>query len=185
MKVYIKNMICIRCKMFVEHILQKLDIPFHNVLIGEVNLNQPLSSEQFQAFHAAILPLGLEIIEDRKQILAEKIKTIIVELIHSSNQTLTTRFSTYLSKKLNYDYTYLANTFSEIENRTIESYIISEKIERVKTLLACNQMTLTEIAYQLNYSSVAHLSFQFKKVTGLTPSQFKNKKVINNNLMVA
>jgi AraC-like DNA-binding protein len=98
---------------------------------------------------------------------------------------LTTRFSTYLSKKLNYDYTYLANTFSEIESRTIESYIISEKIERVKTLLLCNQMTLTEIAYQLNYSSVAHLSFQFKKVTGLTPSQFKNKKVINNNLMVA
>ena len=178
-------MICIRCKMIVEDILQKLDIPFHNVLIGEVNIAKPLSREQVQAFHAAILTYGLDIIKDRKQILVEKIKTIIIELIHSSNQMLTTRFSTYLSKKLNYDYTYLANTFSEIESRTIESYIISEKIERVKTLLLCNQMTLTEIAYQLNYSSVAHLSFQFKKVTGLTPSQFKNKKVINNNLMVA
>jgi len=173
MKVYIKNMVCIRCIMIVEDQLNKLGIGYQKVQLGEVSLYSNLTTDQYNQLNAAIKRYGLELIENRKRIIVEKVKNIIIDLIHNSNEALTIRFSDYLHRKMNYDYTYLANIFSEIEGRTIENYIICQKIERVKELLKYEDLTLTEIAYRLHYSSVAHLSYQFKKVTGLTPSQFK------------
>ncbi|TMI70260.1 MAG: helix-turn-helix transcriptional regulator [Bacteroidetes bacterium] len=173
MKLYIKNMVCIRCKMVVKEELKKLGLHYVAVELGEAEIMEDLSIEQLDQFRDALLKSGLELMDDKRSVLIGKIKNIIIELTHYSEEPLTLKFSEFLSQKLNLDYTYLANLFSEVTGTTIEKYLIAHKIERVKELLVYNELNLTEIAYQMHYSSVAHLSAQFKKVTGLTPSHFK------------
>lgn len=173
---YIKNMVCIRCKMVVKTELEKLGLHYTTVELGEVEIMEDISSEQHDQLRAGLLKSGLELMDDKKSVLIQKIKNIIIELIHYSDEPLAINFSDYLSQKLNHNYTYLANLFSEVQGITIEKFIIAHKIERVKELLVYNELNLTEIAYLMHYSSVAHLSAQFKKVTGLTPSHFKQLK---------
>ncbi|MGZ8517617.1 MAG: helix-turn-helix domain-containing protein [Chitinophagaceae bacterium] len=173
MKLYIKNMVCIRCKMVVKAELENLGLHYTTVELGEVEVRENISTEQRDQFKVALLKSGLELMDDKKSVLIQKIKNVIVELVHYSEEPLTIKFSEYLSQKLEHDYTYLANLFSEVQGTTIEKFFITHKIERVKELLVYNELNLTEIAYLMHYSSVAHLSTQFKKVTGLTPSYFK------------
>lgn len=162
--------------MVVKEELTKLGIRFTSVELGEVEVMENVSVEQREQIRGALLKSGLELMDDKKSILIQKIKMVIIDLVHYSNEPLTINFSEYLSQKLNYDYTYLANLFSEVQGTTIEKFLIAHKIERVKELLVYNELNLTEISYQMHYSSVAHLSAQFKKVTGLTPSHFKQLK---------
>lgn len=169
-------MVCIRCKMVVKDELKKLGLHYIVVELGEVEILEDISNEQHELFKVALLKSGLELLDDKKSVLIQKIKNIIVELVHYSEEPLAVKFSGYLSQKLNYDYTYLANLFSEVQGTTIEKFLIAHKIERVKELLVYDELNLTEIAYLMHYSSVAHLSTQFKKVTGLTPSYFKQLK---------
>ncbi len=176
LKVYIKYMVSIRCKMVVQSELDKLGLRYGNVSLGVVNIKGVMTENQQNQLKIALSKSGLELMDDKKAILIEKIKNVIVEMVHYSDQPLKNNFSDFLSDKLNYDYTYLANLFSEVTGITIEHYIIAHKIERVKELLIYGEHNLTEISYLLNYSSVAHLSNQFKKVTGLTPTFFKHLK---------
>ena len=166
-------MVCIRCKMAVKDELQKLG--FHPVIVelGEADITEELDEGELELVRAGMLKYGLELMEDKKSVLIQKIKNIIVELVHYSEEPLVVNLSEYLHTKLNHSYTYLANLFSLVQGTTIEKYFISHKIERVKELLVYNELSLSEIAYLMHYSSVAHLSAQFKKVTGLTPSHFK------------
>jgi YesN/AraC family two-component response regulator len=176
MKLLIKNMVSLRCKLIVKDELEKMGLHFTIVELGEVEIKEELSPEQQQALKTALLRFGLELMEDKKSMLIEKIKNIVVEMIHYAEEPPVLNFSTYLSEKLNYDYNYLSNLFSEVKGTTIEHFIISHKIERAKELLIYNELTLTQIAEKLHYSNVAHLSNQFKKVTGLTPSFFRKMK---------
>lgn len=176
-------MVCIRCKMVVKDELKKLGLQYTTVELGEVEVPGNISTEQRDKFKMALLKSGLELMDDKKSVLIQQIKNVIVELVHYSEEPLTINFSDFLSQKLNHDYTYLANLFSEVQGTTIEKFIISHKIERVKELLVYNELTLTEIAYLMHYSSVAHLSTQFKKVTGLTPSHFKQLKQKRRNML--
>src|ERR1041385_3951901 len=171
-------MVSIRCKMIVKSELEKVGLNFVKVELGEAEIMEEVSAKQLAELNIALKKSGLELMDDRKSILIEKIKKIIIELVHYSDldEPLRINFSTYLSKKLNYDYTYLSNLFSEVQGTTIEHFLIIHKIERVKELLVYDELNLTEIAYRMHYSSVAHLSAQFKKVTGLTPSHFKQLK---------
>ena len=166
-------MVCIRCKMVVKTELEKLGLHYIVVELGEAEIMEDISVEQHDQFKVALLKSGLELLDDKKSVLIQKIKNVIVELIHYSEEPLVINFSDHLSQKLNHNYTYLANLFSEVQGTTIEKFIIAHKIERVKELLVYNELNLTEIAYLMHYSSVAHLSAQFKKITGLTPSHFK------------
>jgi len=170
-------MVSSRCKMVVKSELGKLGLHYIVVELGEVEIKENISDAQRNLLKIALLKSGLELMEDKKAILIEKIKGVIVELVHYSEELPKTNFSDFLSQKLNYDYTYLANLFSEVTGTTIEHYIIAHKIERVKELLIYDELSLSEISYLLNYSSVAHLSAQFKKVTGLTPTFFKQLKL--------
>jgi YesN/AraC family two-component response regulator len=176
MKLLIKNMVSLRCKLIVKSELEKMHLHFSVVELGEVEITEELSSEQQQELKISLLKFGLELLEDKKSMLIEKIKNIVVEMIHYSDEPPMLNFSAYLAEKLNYDYNYLSNLFSEVKGTTIEHFIISHKIERAKELLIYNELTLTEIAEKLHYSNVAHLSNQFKKVTGLTPTFFKKMK---------
>jgi AraC-like DNA-binding protein len=169
-------MVSIRCKMQVTDELDKLGLHHLKVELGEVEVKEDISYEQREHLRIALLKSGLELMDDKKAILIGKIKNIVVEMVHYTNEPLKTNFSDYLSMKLNHDYTYMANLFSEVTGTTIEHFIIAHKIERVKELLIYDELSLTEISYRLNYSSVAHLSNQFKKVTGLTPTFFKHLK---------
>ncbi len=162
--------------MIVKSELENLGLHFIVVELGEVETVEKLSAKKQTQLKATLLKFGLELMEDKKSMLIEKIKNIVVEMIHYSDEPPITNFSDYLSNKLSYDYNYLSNLFSEVKGITIEHFIIAHKIERAKELLLYNELTLTEIAYKLHYSSVAHLSNQFKKVTGLTPSFFKKMK---------
>ncbi len=175
-KLYIKNMVCIRCKMVVKAELEKLGIGYILIELGQVEISQELSSEQMSQLDVALRRSGLELIDDKKGVLIEKIKCIIIETVHYSEEKIKVNLSDYISDKLNYDYTYLASLFSEVTGITIEKFYIGHKIEKAKELLVYNELNLTEIAYNLGYSSVAHLSNQFKKFTGLTPSHFKKLK---------
>ena len=176
MKIYIRNMVCIRCKMVVKSELEKLGL--HNVTVGlgEAEIREEISAKQLENLRVALKKTGLELMDDKKNILVEKIKTIIIEMVHYSDDQIKTNLSDYLIEKLNYNYTYLANLFSEVKGITIEQFYLAHKIEKVKELLVYDELNLTEIAWKLHYSSVAHLSNQFKKMTGLTPSHFKNLK---------
>lgn len=169
-------MVCIRCKMVVKAELEKLGLHYIVVELGEAEVMEDITDEQHDQFKEALLKSGLELLDDKKSVLIQKIKNVIVEMIHYSEEPLAINFSDHLSQKLNHNYTYLANLFSEVQGTTIEKFIIAHKIERVKELLVYNELNLTEIAYLMHYSSVAHLSAQFKKVTGLTPSHFKQLK---------
>lgn len=147
-----------------------------NIKLGEVILDKKLSDEEKQKLEEAIKPLGFEVIDDRKSRMIEKIKNIIIELVHHQDNDIKINLSDVLSSKLHHDYNYLSNLFSEVEGITIEKYFIAQKIEKVKELLVYDELSLSEIAFRLNYSSVAYLSNQFKKVTGLSPSHFKKIK---------
>lgn len=169
-------MVSIRCKMLVKSELEKLDLAYTTVDLGEVNLVEDITTRQRDRLNIALKKSGLELMDDKKAMLIEKIKNVIVEMVHYTEEPPLTKFSAFLSRKLDHDYTYLANLFSEVQGTTIEQFIIMHKIERVKELLVYDELTLTEIAYNMHYSSVAHLSNQFKKITGLTPSHFKQMK---------
>ncbi len=169
-------MVSLRCKMVVKDELKRLGVPFLNISLGQVELLEDISSFQREQIRVALLKSGLELMDDKKSVLIEKIKDVVIEMVHYEDELPKVNFSDYLAEKLNYNYTYLANLFSETEGITIEHFIIVHKIERVKELLIYDELNLTEIAWKLHYSSVAHLSNQFKKVTGLTPSFFKSLK---------
>lgn len=170
---FIKNMVCNRCIMVVQNELDKLGLAVKNIKLGEIALASELTSNEKEVLEKALDPLGFQIIEDKKGRVIEKIKNIIIELVHHQNNDAKTNLSDVLSGKLHHDYNYLSNLFSEVEGITIEKYFIAQKIERVKELLVYDELSLSEIAFRLNYSSVAYLSNQFKKVTGLSPSHFK------------
>jgi AraC-like DNA-binding protein len=173
MKLYIKYMVSLRCKMVVKEELRNLGLEHVSLDLGMVELPGDISDEQRNQLKTNLSRSGLELLDDKKSILIEKIKNVIVEMIHYSDELPKVNFSDYISEKLNYDYTYLANIFSEVKGITIQQYIIIHKIEKVKELLLYDELNLTEIAYKLQYSSVGHLSNQFKKVTGLSPSYYK------------
>jgi AraC-like DNA-binding protein len=177
LKLYIKYMVSIRCKMVVKDELKKLGLHFIMVDLGEVEIMEDISPDLQAQLKIALLHSGLELMDDKRGILIERIKTVIVEMVHYADELPKTNFSDYLSAKLNHDYTYLANLFSEVQGTTIEQFIIAHKVERIKELIIYDELNITEIAWKMNYSSVAHLSNQFKKVTGLSPSHFKQLKV--------
>lgn len=170
---YIKNMVCNRCILVVKNELEKLGVKASLISLGEIKLQEDLTENQKKQFSGTLHELGFELIDDKKSRLIEQIKTIIIELVHYNNSDLKVNLSDFLAERIYHDYNYISNLFSEVEGTTIEKFFIAQKIERVKELLVYDELTLSEIAYQLNYSSVAHLSNQFKKVTGLTPSYFK------------
>ena len=176
MKLYIKYMVSNRCKIAVKEELKKLGLHFMVVDLGEVEIMENISPDVREQVKTALFNAGFELMDDKRSVLIEKIKNTIIEMIHHSDELIKTNFSTYLSEKLNYDYTYLANLFSEVQGITIEQFIISHKIERIKELIIYGEQNITEIAWKMNYSSVAHLSNQFKKITGLSPSHFKQLK---------
>lgn len=169
-------MVSIRCKMLVKEELQKLGLHFINVNLGELTVMENITDTQRDALKNALHLSGLELMDDKRAMLIEKIKNVVIEMIHYADDLPKTNFSDYLAEKLHYDYTYLSNLFSETQATTIEHFIIVHKIEKVKELITYDELNLTEIAYKLHYSSVAHLSHQFKKITGLTPSFFKGLK---------
>lgn len=171
---FIKNMVCNRCIMAVQNELNKLGLEAKDVKLGEATLEKKeLTPEQKKKLSKALIPLGFEVIDDKKSRIIEQIKNIIIDLVHQQDNDIKTNLSEVLSTKLHHDYNYLSNLFSEVEGTTIEKYFIAQKIEKVKELLVYDELSLSEIAFRLNYSSVAYLSNQFKKVTGLTPSHFK------------
>ena len=178
LKIFIKNMVCRRCKMVVQDELTRIGLHFDTVELGEVEVAEDLSSEQRDELRLALGKSGLELMDDQRGVLIEKIKQIIIEIAHYSEEALSVNLSEYLSRQLHRDYTSLATLFSEVQGITIEKFFIYHKIERVKELLVYDKLTLTEIAYNMHYSSVSHLSTQFKKVTGLTPSYFKQLRRI-------
>ena len=169
-------MVSNRCKIAVRDELKKLGLHFIVVDLGVVEIMENISMEKRVLLRQGLHISGLELMDDKKAILIEKIKNIIVEMIHHSEEVIKINFSDYLSEKLDHNYTYLANLFSEVQGTTIEQFIISHKIERIKELMIYGELNITEIAWKMNYSSVAHLSSQFKKVTGLSPSHFKQLK---------
>lgn len=176
MKIYVKYMVSLRCKMVVKEELRKLGLHFIVVDLGEIEIMEDISDQQREELKTALLNSGLELMDDKRAVLIEKIRNVIVEMIHYADELPKINYSDFISEKLHYDYTYLSNLFSEVKGITIQQFIITHKIERVKELLLYDELNLTEISYRLQYSSVAHLSNQFKKVTGLTPSQFKHLK---------
>jgi AraC-like DNA-binding protein len=175
-KLFIKNMVCDRCKMAVQSVLEKNSIPFTNIELGEVDLGENVTADKLLQFQSDISALGFELIEDKSARVISSIKNAILEFVRANPSGRKLKFSAFLADKLNKDYNYLSNLFSGIEGTTIEQYLIHQKIERVKELLVYDELNLSEIASELGYSSVQHLSNQFKKVTGLTPSHFKTVK---------
>lgn len=174
MKLYIKNMVCNRCKTAVNSEFEKLGIQPISVALGEVEIASPsITVAQSDEIKAALQKLGFELLEDKKEQLTEQIKALLIELVHYTDEVMKLNLSAYLSQKLDLEYAYLSAVFSEVEDNTIEKYFIQQKIEKVKELLTYGEKSLSEIANFLNYSSVAHLSAQFKKVTGQTPTEYK------------
>ena len=174
-------MVSNRCKMAVKEELKKLGLHFIVVDLGEVEIMEDITYEQKEKLKVGLLNSGLELMDDKRSVLIGKIKNVIVEMIHHSDESIKINFSIFLSDKLHHDYTYLANLFSEVQGITIEHFIINHKIERIKELIIYDELNITEIAHLMNYSSVSHLSNQFKKVTGLSPSHFKKLKVKRRN----
>ncbi len=176
LKLFIKYMVSTRCIMMVKEILRNLELHFIVVDLGEVEIMEIITKEQREVLKKALTDIGLELMDDKRAILIEKIKNAVVDMVHHSDTELRVNFSHFLSEKLGYDYTYMANLFSEVQGTTIEHFIIAHKIEKIKELIIYGELNITEIAWKMNYSSVAHLSNQFKKATGLSPSHFKNLK---------
>ena len=169
-------MVSNRCKMVVKEVLKEMGLHFIVVDLGEIEIMEDISAEQREALRKALLISGLELMDDRKAVLIEKVKNLIIEMVHYADELPKVNYSDYIAEKLNHDYTYLSNIFSEVKGITIQQFIIIHKIERIKELIIYDELNITEIAWKMNYSSVAHLSNQFKKVTGLTPSHFKKMK---------
>ncbi|WP_321413687.1 helix-turn-helix transcriptional regulator [Flagellimonas lutimaris] len=176
MFLYIKYMVSLRCKMVVKEELKKLGLHYVNIDLGTIEILEDITDFQRDALRKNLKKYGLELLDDKRKIIIEKIKSLIIEMIHYSDELPKVNYSDYISEKLGYDYTYLANTFSEVKGITIQQFIIIHKIERIKELLLYDELNLTEISYLLHYSSVSHLSNQFKKITGLTPSYYKKLK---------
>ena len=176
MKLYVKYMVSIRCKMVVKEALRAMGLHFVVVDLGEIEVMEDLTDEQRRKLKTTLLKVGLELMDDKKAMMIERIKNVIIEMVHYPDVYIKVNFSNYLSEKLSYDYTYLANLFSEVQGTTIEQFIISHKVERIKELIIYGEWNITEIAHRMNYSNLAHLSSQFKKVTGLSPSHFKKLK---------
>jgi AraC-like DNA-binding protein len=170
-------MVSARCKLAVKEALRNIGLHFIVVDLGEVEIMENISPELREQLKITLHDTGLELMDDKKAILIEKIKNTIIDMVHHSNEIIKTNFSDFLSEKLNHDYTYMANLFSEVQGTTIGQFIIDHKIERIKELIMYDELNITEIAWKMNYSSVAHLSNQFKKATGLTPSHFKQLRV--------
>ncbi|MDH5476151.1 MAG: helix-turn-helix domain-containing protein [Cyclobacteriaceae bacterium] len=175
-KLYIRYMVSLRCKLMVKEELKKLGLEYTVVDLGMVEILDDITPDQRNMLKENLIKIGLELLDDRKSILIEKIKNVVIELIHYSDELPKVNYSDYISEKLNLDYTYLANTFAEVKGITIQQFIILHKIERVKELIIYDELNLTEIAYKMHYSSVGHLSNQFKKLTGLTPTFYKQLK---------
>lgn len=166
-------MVSNRCKIVVKEVLKELGLHFILVDLGEVEIMENITNEQREQLQDALKESGLELMDDKRAILIEKIKNVIIEMVHHSDEPVKVNFSDYLAEKLDYDYTYLANLFSEVQGTTIGHFLISHKVERIKELIIYGELNISEIAWKMNYSSVAHLSNQFKKVTGLSPSHYK------------
>ncbi len=177
MKIYIKYMVSLRCKMIVKEALTKLNIPFTTIELGVADINQNLTSDLHDRLKNKLLLSGLELLDDKRSILIDRIKNVIIEMIHYSEEMPKVNYSDYIAEKLGYDYNYLSNVFSEVKGTTIRQFIIFHKIEKVKELLLYNELNLSEISYKLHYSSVSHLSNQFKKITGLSPSFYRKLKI--------
>lgn len=169
-------MVSLRCKMLVKQELNKIGLHYVIVDLGVVEVLEDITAEQREQLRANLLKSGLELLDDRKSILVDKIKNVIIEMVHYSDELPRVNYSDYISEKLDYDYTYLANIFSEVKGITIQQFIIIHKVEKVKELLLYDELNVTEISYKLHYSSAAHLSNQFKKITGLTPTFYKQLK---------
>lgn len=169
-------MVCNRCIMVVKSELKEMNIRIQSVKLGEADILDDLDKNELEAVDARLKILGFELIDDKKSRIIEKIKNVIIEIVHNDNEEIRINYSDYLAEQLNYDYKYLSTLFSSIEGTTIEKYIIAQKIERVKELLVYDELSLSEISYKMGYSSVAHLSNQFKRITGLSPSHFKQIK---------
>lgn len=169
-------MVSQRCKILVKEVLKTLGLHFIFVELGEVEIMENMTDSKWLELKTILLMTGLELMENKKAILIEKIKAVVIEMIHSSTELPNINYSDFISNKLHHDYTYLSNIFSEAKGITIQQFIIVHKIERVKELIIYDELTISEIAWKLNYSSTAHLSNQFKKITGLTPSHFKTLK---------
>ncbi len=169
-------MVCSRCKMVVKNELEKLNLNTTSVELGEVYIEENLSKVELKKVDLALKNLGFELIDDRKSQTIEKIKNTIITLVHHSDHEIKTNLSAFITSQIQQDYNYLSNLFSEVEGTTIEKYVIAQRIERAKELMVYDELTLSEIANQLGYSSVAYLSNQFKKITGFTPSYFKSLK---------
>ena len=183
MKFYIKNMVSQRCLLSVKDILDEIGLEYSALEMGEVDIISPVSDVSLQKLKGSLLNAGFELLDDRKQIIVEKIITTIIQMVHYENRLPKTNYSEYIAEKLQYDYTYLANIFSEVKSTTIEHFIILHKIERAKELLEYDELSLAQIAAILYYSSAAHLSNQFKKITGFTPTEYKvNKDLHRKNL---
>ena len=177
-------MVSLRCKMAVKEELDKLKLKHTSIELGEVNLKKDITGDDREYLRKGLLKKGLELIDDKKSQLIEKTKTIIIELIHYSEENPKINYSDYISEKLDYNYNHLSSLFSEVTGTTIVNYIIINKIERVKELLLYDELTLTEISLLMEYSSVAHFSHQFKKITGLTPTYFKKMKQYKKRIML-
>lgn len=176
MKLYIRNMVCHRCKMVVRTELEKLNLHPVNIALGEVVIEEKeMNKDQQSKLSDALKDVGFELIDDRRSKLIEQIKTFVIDTVHYKDEQPKKNYSELLSQHMHHDYSHLSNLFSEVEGITIEQYIINQKIEKVKELLMYDELSLSQIALQLGYSSTAHLSAQFKKLTGFTPSQFKQK----------
>lgn len=183
MKLYIKYMVSLRCKIVVKEELKNLGLHYVIVDLGVAEILEEITQIQIDQLKVNLLKSGLELMDDKKSILIEKIKNVVIEMIHYSDEMPSVNYSDYISEKLQYDYTYLSNLFSEVKGVTLQQFIIMHKIEKVKELLLYGELNLTEISYKLNYSSVAHLSSQFKKITGLSPTFYKQiKQKRDNNL---
>lgn len=176
MTIYIKNMVCNRCILVVRQEVEKLGLQVEAIKLGEVTLSKKLDDQQRKQLAGVLEPLGFELIDDKKSQLIAQIKTLVIQWVREQDGERTVNLSDILADQLHHDYNYLSNLFSEVEGVTIEKYHIAQKVERVKELLVYDELSLSEIAYQLGYSSVAYLSNQFKKVTGLSPSHFKKIK---------
>jgi len=175
-KLYIKYMVSLRCKLMVKKELEKLNIKYVVIDLGVVEIFEDIEPEQRKQLKQNLAKSGLELLDDKRSILIESIQNVVVNMIHYSEELPKINYSAFISKKLGYNYIYLSNIFAEVKGITLQNFIIMHKIEKVKELLLYDELNLTEISYKLQYSSVAHLSFQFKKVTGLTPTYYKKLK---------
>jgi AraC-like DNA-binding protein len=183
MKIYIKNMVCIRCKIILKYELEKLGLHYVKIELGEAEIIEDLSREQRDNLNISLKNIGFELVEDKKNILAEKVKTAIIDLVHYSDNQIKINLSDYLSEKFYFNYSYLSALFTEFMGTTIENFYLAQRLERVKELMMVEKLNLSDIAYKLHYSSVAHLSNQFKKMTGLTTSQYRSLSTQDNRLI--